>query len=143
MNKYINHKGYNTETAQALASWNNGIYPNDFNWCKETLYIKKTGEYFLHGDGGAYSKYGCREEIIPLSASAAINWAENKLDGGEVEKIFGVLSDEEEANNTAENSVSYQLRLPETMFAKLKAKKAETGITILKLIEKALREAGY
>ncbi len=41
MKKIINGKKYDTETATRLADWNNGGY------CKETLYQKHTGEYFM------------------------------------------------------------------------------------------------
>ena len=99
MKKVINNKVYNTETAIEKASWDNGNY-GSFSFCEETLYLKKTGEYFLHGRGGAMSKYsqshgdnswGSGEKIIPLTYDGAKKWAEEKLDGDEYEKIFGAI----------------------------------------------------
>ena len=97
MKKIINGKVYDTETAQMLGDWDNGHYTNDFAYCAETLYRKKTGEYFLFGEGHALSKYashsgnssGWGEKIIPLSYNEAQEWAEEKLDGNDYVSIFG------------------------------------------------------
>ena len=84
MKKIISNKVYDTNTAQKLGDWDNGHYTNDFAYCAETLYRKKTGEYFLHGEGHALSKYashsgnssGWGEKIIPMSYTEAQTWAE-------------------------------------------------------------------
>ena len=57
MKKIINGKKYDTDTAQELASWDNGGGWRDFHHCEETLYRKKTGEFFLFGEGGPMTKY--------------------------------------------------------------------------------------
>ena len=57
MKTIINGRMYDTETAEKIAGWDNGIYGRDFRSCEETLYKKKTGEYFIYGSGGADSKY--------------------------------------------------------------------------------------
>lgn len=44
--KIINNRMYNTETAKQLGYWSNGYTPSDFYFAEETLYQKKTGEYF-------------------------------------------------------------------------------------------------
>ena len=52
MKQIINGKKYDTETAERLACEDAGLPVNDFAyWCEE-LYRKKTGEFFLHGEGG-------------------------------------------------------------------------------------------
>lgn len=61
MKKIINGKKYDTETANAV-----GAYANSGRWCdfthyEETLYQKRTGEYFLHGEGGPMTKYAVAE----------------------------------------------------------------------------------
>ena len=97
MKKIINGKKYNTETATEIAAWSNNVSTSDFGYCYEALYLKRTGEYFLFGEGGPMSKYaescgdciGWGESIIPLSVSAAKRWAERRLDGDEYERIFG------------------------------------------------------
>ena len=86
MKKIINGRLYNTETAEKIAEWNNSIYGNDFRSCEETLYKKKTGEYFIYGSGGALSKYSVpcgnngssgASDITPLSKDNVKIWMEN------------------------------------------------------------------
>lgn len=98
MIKIINGKKYDTETAKMVGSWDNGYPTNDFHYCSETLYLKKTGEFFLFGDGGAMSKYSescgtnnrCGScEIIPFTEDEAKEWAEELLTGEEYIEIFG------------------------------------------------------
>ena len=104
MKKYINGKKYDTETAQAVGSWSNNRTYSDFSWCAETLYRKKTGEFFLYGAGGPMSHYAKSagdnswsggEEIRPMSFDEARAWAEEQLDGDEYEKIFGEIGDDD------------------------------------------------
>lgn len=104
MKKYINGRKYDTETAQAVGSWSNNRSYRDFSWCAETLYRKKTGEFFLHGEGGPMSSYAESvsdnswsggEEIRPLTFDEAREWAEEHLDGDEYEQIFGEIGDDD------------------------------------------------
>lgn len=96
MKKIIKNKVYDTDTAQKLSEWDNGHYTSDFQYCAEALYRKRTGEYFLHGEGHAMSKYashsgnnsGWGEKIIPLSYEEAQKWAENHLDADDYISIF-------------------------------------------------------
>ena len=98
MKKIINGKKYDTETAKELGNYWNGYPSNDFKCYYETLYIKKTGEYFLFGEGGGLSPYatscgnnswGSGKEIIPLTEAKAKTWAEKHLNADEYEAIFG------------------------------------------------------
>lgn len=89
MKKVIDRKVYNTETAEEIHSWDNGIYGNDFRSCSETLYKTKKGSFFLWGKGGPMSSYARHygnttsggEDIIPMTADEAIDWLESH--GGE------------------------------------------------------------
>lgn len=103
MKKIINGKVYDTETAQQLAYWENMPDVRDFHQYNETLYRKKTGEYFLHGEGGPMTKYARTvgtnswsggERIMPLSFAEAQAWAEEHLDGEEYEEIFGEVTED-------------------------------------------------
>lgn len=102
MKKIINGKKYNTETAQKMGGRDNGYAVNDFNYMIETLYRKKTGEFFLHGEGGGLSRYasaygdsmGWGEQIIPLTEKEAEEWAEDRLKVDEYEAIFGEVKED-------------------------------------------------
>lgn len=96
MKKIINKKLYNTETAKDLGFWNNGRSCCDSSYMEETLYQKKTGEFFLYGYGGALTGYAKRvgtsqsegEKITPLSVDEAKEWAEEHLDADDYLDIF-------------------------------------------------------
>ena len=104
MKKVINGKVYDSEKAKFLDSDSYGA-PGDASYWKEWLYQKRTGEFFLFGEGGPMSKYsrilgdnswGYGEEIIPLSYEAAQKWAEEHLSAEAYEKIFGEISESSE-----------------------------------------------
>ena len=103
MKKIIAGKRYDTETAQFCGSREYGSSGNLDHEC-EALYQKRTGEFFLYGEGGPRSKYAEEtsmnswsggEQIIPLSDQQAKEWAEANLDGEDYEKIFTVDEPEE------------------------------------------------
>ena len=97
MKKIINNRMYNTETAECLADWDNNLSYRDFNNLDEHLYRKKTGEYFLYGQGGPNTwcatpvgdMWGSGEKIKPLSEEEAREWAEYRLTSEEYIEIFG------------------------------------------------------
>lgn len=99
MKVVINRKKYDTDTAECVACYSHA-WPGDYNYVSEALYRKKTGEYFLHGDGGANSKY-MREEgntyyggerIIPLDEEEAKDWTEEYAPE-DYEDIFGEVEE--------------------------------------------------
>ena len=101
MKKIIDGKMYNTETAARIGCWSNGCYQSDFNYYSEDLYKKKTGEYFLHKEGGALScmaeysgsGYSSGESIKQMHESSAKVWCMSKLDADEYESIFGAVEE--------------------------------------------------
>lgn len=102
MKKIISGKMYNTETAKKVVAWDNGYACGDFSHYEETLYKKKTGEYFLYGEGGPSSKYarpcGMNEwcggdEFIPLSENEAREWMEKKADADDYIEEFGEVEE--------------------------------------------------
>ena len=91
MKQVVNGKRYDTETAVQLESWDNGASGGDLDRCEESLYRTKNGAYFLHGVGGAMSRWSrsddggrssaCGEGIEPLTPAEALVWLEShKLD---------------------------------------------------------------
>lgn len=97
MKQIINGKKYNTETAAELANHNEYYGSGDFRSMNETLYRKKTGEFFLAGCGGPMTRYAesmghgwiSGEKIIPLTVNEAKKWTEQYCSCDEYEAIFG------------------------------------------------------
>lgn len=96
MKKIINKKLYDTETAKMIASWSNGLGKSDFRGYEENLFLKKTGEFFLYGEGGGLSPYaesvgsgrGYGKKITPLTEEEARQWAETHMEADEYLKIW-------------------------------------------------------
>ena len=88
MKKIINKKLYDTSTATCIAEYSGPARVSDFSFYRETLYRKRTGEYFIHGEGGARSRYASYEyglmswgeQILPLTYDTSRDWAEHHMD---------------------------------------------------------------
>lgn len=96
MKKIINGKMYDTNTAQCIGEDWNGKTGYDF-FC-EKLYRKKTGEYFLHREGGALTIMArpCpvnsitgSETIIPYTEQEAKKWVERHMDQEDYISLWG------------------------------------------------------
>lgn len=105
MRKIIHHRKYDTDTAAVVGSWDNDMWDSDFDWVEETLYRKRNGEYFVHGHGGARTRYAVADgqnswcgggRIMPLAYDAAREWAEGHLDVDEYEAEFGEVPEGDE-----------------------------------------------
>lgn len=100
MKKIINGKKYDTETATLICGFYRG-YPTDFAHVYEDLYRKKTGEFFIYGEGGARSKYAQRtgnlwcsgKAITPLSEKEAKSFIEKHGTAEDYEKCFGEVEE--------------------------------------------------
>lgn len=106
MKKIINGRVYDTQTAKELGAYSNAGGWRDFSHFEETLYRKKTGEYFLFGQGGPMTKYAEAEgqnswsggsRIMPMSYDTAQAWAEKHLDADLYEDIFGRIVEDDGA----------------------------------------------
>ncbi len=101
MKKIINGKKYDTETAEVIGYWSNHLGSNDFNSLSETLYKKKTGEFFLYGEGGANTRYSKSNgnsswgssTIIPFAEREAMDWLEEHGDADRYEEVFGEVEE--------------------------------------------------
>ena len=96
MEKIINSRRYNTETATEVGHAESGL-PGDLDWWSETLYQKRNGEFFIAGEGGARTFYarptGANsltggEKIIPLTLDKAKEWVEENMAGDDYDRIF-------------------------------------------------------
>lgn len=142
MKKIINGKMYDTDKATALGYDTSGGTPRDFSWWKETLYQKRTGEFFLHGEGGPMTRYaescgqnswGYGERIMPLNVEAAREWAEVHLDTGTYEEIFGIVGED-----LTKKIVTYSL--PVSTIEKLKRAAAAEGISLSEAVTRAIEK---
>lgn len=142
MKKIINGRRYDTETAK-LVGYTSYSTPGDFGYWCEDLYRKRTGEFFIHGQGGPMSKYserlsenewGYGHEIRPLSLKEAQVWVEKHLDADIYEEIFGRVS---------EGKVQAATWVSEDIKRQIDDLRKEKGHTLVEIIEagvKALSE---
>lgn len=142
MKKIINGKKYDTETATEVFEWSEGIV-TDFRYVEETLFRKKTGEYFLYGYGGAASRYARRIEdnnyasgsaIIPLTYEAAWKWAEEHMPADDYEAEFGEVPEGDEVRQIT-------ARVSEAAAEKLRRMSSASGDTQSAIVERLIMEA--
>ena len=136
MKKIINGKLYDTETAKEVGLREHGEGPRDFHYFVERLYRKRTGEYFLHGEGGPMTQYARTvgqnqwsggEKIMPLDYQAAREWAEKHMDADDYMEEFGPVSEESERTTL---SVSLDAAVAD----KIRKEAQENGVSISALI---------
>lgn len=138
MKKIINGKRYDTQTAKPVG-YTSYSTPGDLSYWSEDLYRKRTGEYFIHGQGGPMSKYserirenewGYGHEIRPLSLEEAQEWAEKHLDAEEYEKIFGEVE---------EGKVQVSTWIEKSVKEKMDKLSNEKGFTIADIIKAGVK----
>lgn len=136
MKKIINGKLYDTETAKEVGLRAHGEGPRDFHYFVERLYRKRTGEYFLHGEGGPMTQYARTvgqnqwsggEKIMPLDYQAAREWAKKHMDADDYMEEFGPVSEESERTTL---SVSLDAAVAD----KIRKEAQEKGVSISALI---------
>jgi hypothetical protein len=102
MRKIINGRKYDTDTAKRVCCYDNGCYITDIYYYSETLFKKKTGEFFILVEGGACSQAneylgkGCYiggKNIIPISEIRAKKFVELNGSVEEYEELFGKVEE--------------------------------------------------
>lgn len=141
MKKIIGGKLYNTDTARLVGEWSNAGDWRDFGHMEEALYQKKTGEFFLHGEGGPASKYAEQtgqnswtggEKIIPLSYETARQWAEDHLTAEQYQATFGEVVEDD-------SRTTLLLSLPVATVKKIKRNAAQAGLTVSAYVESKIK----
>lgn len=130
MKRIIDGHKYDTETAREVGSWMSGDDPRDFDWESGVLYRTKAGLYFIHGSGGAMTRYAEQriggwaggEAITPVSADEARQWAEEHLDADEYEAEFGEVDDDDVH--------PINIRMPESTWRALRDEAASRGVSV-------------
>lgn len=102
----INGLSYDPQKAKEIMTWDNGYARTDNRFAENTIYKKRTGEYFLYGRGGAGSEYaqpvksdpgsmGEGDIIRPLTIEETKNLIlkneENSLNDDVYEREFGAI----------------------------------------------------
>ena len=132
MKKIIRNKVYDTGTATLFAEYSSGHSETDSKHYTEALYQKKTGEYFIYGEGGSASRYSqaCPtggwqggEKIVPLSYEQARQWAEEYLSTQQYEKLFGEVAEDEDR-------VTMSISLSASEAAHIRQAAAKAGMSI-------------
>ena len=129
MKRIINGRKYDTSTAEEVGESSHS-YRSEYDYYEETLYRKRTGEYFLYGYGHGDSKYakqvcgdfGPGSDIIPLSYEQARAWAERELSADEYESAFGEVTED-----GGESDVVISVRVSPATRERLRRMAAETG----------------
>lgn len=143
MRKIINNKAYDTDKAAKIGLSDNGRAPNDLAYSSEMLYRKRTGEYFLHGEGGSLSRYAVRigdnnwrggEQITPMSYYAARQWAEEHLSAEAYEAEFGEVAEDD-------SQVTITLSMRADTVEALRRTAAKAGQSLSAYAERVLRPA--
>lgn len=143
MKKIIKNKLYDTDTAKFLGEYAPNPDQGNFSYFCETLYRKKTGEFFLHGEGNAASKYAhscgqnerCGgEKIVPLTYAEAQAWAEEHLDGDDYIAIFG---EPEEDNGSV---AALNIRISAAKMQKLRQAAGKQGVSLVELVENMIEK---
>ena len=144
MKKVINGRMYDTDTAKEIGYRCSNI-TDQLDGIQETLYRKRTGEFFLHGNGGARTKYAHQtegggwcggEEIVPLSYDRAKGWAEEYLDADMYLKYFGIAEEDDDSEKT-----SASFYLPKSVVNLARKKSSEAGMSVSSWIEKLILDA--
>ena len=139
MNKVIKGKRYDSDKAEQIAQSDNGCYVGDLDYYCETLYRKRTGEFFLHSEGGPRTRCAKRdgsgwaggEEISPQSYEEAREWAEENMDADGYASVFGD-PDDDGATVPAMLSISASAK------AKLEREASRTGKTQSRIVEELI-----
>lgn len=142
MKKVIRGRLYDTDTAKEIGydSYSNS---RDFAHWSETLYRKRTGEFFLDGEGGPASKYSvCTgqnewsggEKIIPMTYDEAREWTEKHLDADTYMQYFEV------SDNVADKE-TVAIRLSAAAIDKLKIMASKKDTTSSDIIEQLIMKS--
>lgn len=154
MKKRINTLMYDTDTAKKLGDLWSDYAPNDFRWWHEALYKKRSGEYFLFGEGGPmsqYSKFAYQggpedvtggEDITPLDFEEARKWYENANNDDEKFAPNEVYEREFETDNLTDDPVdTYSIRLHKSTKIKLQRMAQQQKTDQSKIIENLINNS--
>ena len=117
MKKIIDGKVYNTDTAkeicQKIIRANMG---SNLATAFDTLYQKRTGEFFLSHQTTGQSLWDSRDYITPISKAKAKDFAVQNMDADDYMAVFGNIEEMTlEALETMKSQLSEELKVLERM----------------------------
>lgn len=144
MRKIIDGKSYDTGKAELIGEYESEFGRSDFKWFREELYRKRTGEYFIYGEGHAQSRYakqahgmwGAGEAITPMSYDGARKWAEEHLGAEGYEREFGCADDDDGTKVVASYRISAAARTA------IQREAARTGLSLGEVVERLAATLG-
>ena len=92
MNKVINGRKYDTKTAKQICCRSNQC-GNGLPGSYDTLYLKKTGEFFLCHEATGQMLYDMKDYITPVSEEEAKEFVAAQMDADGYESIFGEVEE--------------------------------------------------
>lgn len=143
MKKIIDGRIYDTDKAQLIGDIG-GDYGDRLNSWSESLYRKRNGEYFFHGEGGPNTKYSRQisannwsggEEIKPLTYAEARAWAEKHLDPDIVIEHFSIADDD------SRGKIAVNLSLSASIADRARIAASEAGRNLSSYIESLIKDA--
>lgn len=99
MKTTIEHQVYDTDKATLVAEDQSHLGGGDFRAWEEKLYVTGKGNWFVHGWGGAMTKYADHdgnhssegEHIVPMTREEALAWCEEHKAQDAIDKYFSDL----------------------------------------------------
>lgn len=146
MRKRIDTLTYSTDTAKKLGDYYNDVPRESDSFLHEALYKKRTGEYFLYGESGAFGKYAGNfegsmvggQDIKPLSFSEAKKWYRQAMNDDEKFAPLEVYEKEFESEN---DKIATTVHLHKKTKVKLERMALKWGISQSDVLEKLIRKA--
>lgn len=144
MKKVFNGKSFNTETAKELGTIYSAALPDSLEYFSETLYLTKSGNYFIHGAGGPRSPYYdiktvngitgsvAGEHIRPVSPDEARAWGKEHLAADEYTALFEIDMESVDTKEKMSIVVSAACK------SRLRRIRERTGKTFSQIIEESV-----
>ena len=101
MKRIINGKKYDTNTASLIYRATANCPCSDFAYWEEELFLKKTGEFFIAGEGHGFTKWashngnssGYGYGLEPISLDEAKEWVSRHCTVDLYEETFGTCKE--------------------------------------------------
>lgn len=124
-------KKYDIVTSERIGSYTTG---KGESWLEETLYRKRSGEYYLKGSGGDDTRWRGTDGVQPLCRAWAESWVFERLGREEYDRIFARPAEPKKKQRIT-------LELPADTYARLTELSESAGVSKTRVIEKLLQES--